>query len=49
MTRVKSLKQPGYGHRVHRKKRKIYLSPVAKESQVMRKQKLEKLRLEEII
>ena len=51
MTRIKSLVQPefGFGHRVHRKKRKKYLSPQQREQKIIKKQKLEKLRLEEII
>lgn len=39
----------GHQHRIHRKKRKVYLSPHAREQQIMKKKKLEKLRLEEII
>lgn len=51
MTRVKSLVQPdsGFRHRVHRKKRKIYTSPDARDQRIIKKQKLEKLRLEQII
>lgn len=51
MTRIKSLQQPefGYGHRIHRRKRKVYLSPAAREQKIIRKKKLEKLQLDEII